>query len=127
LILQDGEFTATVTGLPTGGSLKVDMSQATAEITGTVFTVTETGTESMLGVKEGSVAFTSKVDGETVTVAAGEKVTATTEGLGSTLTETGAPDMYTLIAVVVVVSVVIIILAVLGIKKKKSARKTKES
>lgn len=127
LLLQEGEFTAHVTGLPAGGSLKVDMSQATAEITGTVFTVTETGTESTLSVKEGSVAFTSKVDGKTVTVAAGEKVTATTEGLGSTLTETGAPDAYTLVAVAVAVSVVVIIVAVLVIKRRKPARKTKES
>jgi hypothetical protein len=126
LLLQEGEFTAYVTGLPTGGSLKVDMSQATAEITGTVFTVTETGIESTLSVKEGSVAFTSKVDGETVTVAAGEKVTATAEGLGS-LTETETPNAYTLIAVAVVVSVVIIIVVVLGIKKRKLSRKTKEA
>jgi hypothetical protein len=126
LLLQEGEFTADVTGLPSGGSLKVDMSQAVAEITGTVFTVTETGTESTLRVKEGSVAFTSKVDGETVTVAAGEKVTATAEGLGSTLTETGTSDTSTLIiAVAVVVSVVLIIVAILGIKRRK-LRKTKE-
>ena len=126
LLLQEGEFTAHVTGLPTGGSLKIDMSQATAEITGTVFTVTETGTESTLSVKEDSVAFTSKVDGETVTVAAGEKVTATAGGLGS-LTETETPNAYTLIAVAVVVSAVIIIVAVLGIKKRKLSRKTKEA
>jgi hypothetical protein len=122
LLLQEGEFTAHVTGLPAGGSLKIDMSQATAEITGTVFTVTETGTESTLSVKEGSVAFTSKVDGETVTVAAGQKVTATTEGVGSTLTETGAPDASTLIAVAVVVSVVVIIVVILGIRRKRSKK-----
>jgi hypothetical protein len=122
LLLQDGEFTAQVSGLPAGGSLKVDMSQATAEITGTVFTVTETGTESTLSVKEGSVAFTSKVDGGTATVAAGEKVTATTEGLGSTLTETGAPDMYPLIAVVAVVAVIIIAVAILGFRRGNSKK-----
>jgi hypothetical protein len=122
LLLQDGEFTAEVTGLPAGGSLKVDMSQATAEITGTIFTVTETGTESTLSVKEGSVAFTSKVDGGTVTVAAGEKVTATTEGLGSTLKETGTPDMYTLIAVAVVIGVVIIVVAIFGVRRRNSKK-----
>ena len=62
LLLQNGEFTAHVTGLLAGCSLKVDMSQATAEITGTLFIVMETGTESTLSVKEGAVAFTSKVD-----------------------------------------------------------------
>jgi len=119
LLLQEGEFTADVEGLSAGGSLKVDMSQAVAEITGTVFTVAETGTESTLSVKEGSVAFTSKVDGETVTVEAGQKVTATVEGLGSILTETGASGATTLIAVTVVVSVVLIIVAILGIKRKR--------
>jgi hypothetical protein len=118
LLLQDGEFTAEVTGLASGETLKVDMSQATAEITGTVFTVTETGTESTLSVKEGSVAFTSKVDGETVTVEAGQKVVATTEGLGSTITETGTPDMYTLIIAVVAVAIIVIIAAILAIRRR---------
>jgi hypothetical protein len=118
LLLQEGEFTAEVTGLPAGGSLKVDMSQAVAEITGTVFTATETGTESTLSVKEGSVIFTSKVNGETVTVEADQKVVATTEGLGSTLTETGTPDMYTLIIAVVAVVVIVIIATILLIRRR---------
>jgi hypothetical protein len=102
---------------------RIDISQAVAEIKGTVFTVTETGTESALSVKEGSVAFTSKVDGTTVTVEAGQKVTATVTGLGSTLTETGAIDAYTLkIAVVAVVSVVFMIVAILVIKRKRSRK-----
>jgi len=117
LLLQEGEFTADVEGLPAGGSLRVDMSQATARITGTVFTVTETGTESTLSVKEGSVAFTSKVDGETINVAAGEKVTATVEGLGSTLTETGAADAYTFI-IIALVAVIVIIMTILVIRRR---------
>jgi ferric-dicitrate binding protein FerR (iron transport regulator) len=117
LLLQEGEFTAEVTGLPSGETVKVDMSQAVAEITGTVFTVKETGTESTLSVKEGSVAFTSKVDGETVTVEAGQKVVATAAGLGSTITETGALDVYTMI-IVVVVAVVVIIAAILVIRRR---------
>jgi ferric-dicitrate binding protein FerR (iron transport regulator) len=116
LLLQEGEFTAEVTGLPSGENLKVDMSQAVAEITGTVFTVTETGTESTLSVKEGSVAFTSKVDGKTVTIEANQKVVATTAGLGSTITETGAPDVYTLI-IVAAVAIIVIIVAILVIRR----------
>jgi hypothetical protein len=92
------------------------MSQAVAEITGTVFTVTETGTESTLSVKEGTVDFTSKVDGETVTVEAYQKVVATAAGLGSTITETGSPDVYTLI-IVAVAAVIFIIVAILGIRR----------
>ena len=118
LLLQEGEFTASVTGLASGETLKVDMSQAVAEITGTVFTVTETGTESTLSVKEGSVVFTSKVDGETVTVEACQKVVATATGLGSTLTDTGAADMYTLIIAVVAVAVIVIIAAILLIRRR---------
>ena len=118
LLLQEGEFTASVTGLASGETVKVDMSQAVAEITGTVFTVTETGTESTLSVKEGSVALTSKVNGETVTVEANQKVVATATGLGSTLTDTGAPDMYTLIIAVVAVVVIVIIVAILVIRRR---------
>ena len=117
LLLQEGEFTAEVRGLASGETLKVDMSQAVAEITGTVFTVKETGTESTLSVKEGSVAFTSKVDGETVTVEADQKVVATSAGLGSTITETGAQDVYTMI-IVVVVAVVVILAAILVIRRR---------
>jgi hypothetical protein len=116
LLLQEGEFTAEVTGLPSGETVKVDMSQAVAEITGTVFTVTETGTESTLSVKEGMVDFTSKVDGETVTVEADQKVVATAAGLGSTITETGAPDVYTLI-IVAAVAIIVIIVAILVIRR----------
>ena len=117
LLLQEGEFTATVTGLASGETLKVDMSQAVAKITGTVFTVTETGTESTLSVKEGSVVFTSKVDGETVTVEANQKVVATASGLGSTIIATGTPDVYTLI-ILVVVAVIVIIAAALVVRRR---------
>jgi hypothetical protein len=120
LLLQEGEFTAEVTGLTSGETVKVDMSQAVAEITGTVFTVTETGTESTLSVKEGSVAFTSKVDGETVTVEANQKIVATAAGLGSTQTETGALDVYTLIIVAVVA--VIVIIAVIPVIRRRSKK-----
>ncbi|MBN1245509.1 FecR domain-containing protein [Candidatus Bathyarchaeota archaeon] len=117
LLLQEGEFTAEVTGLTSGETVKVDMSQAVAEITGTVFTVTETGTESALSVKEGSVAFTSKVDGETVTVEADQKVVATAAGLGSTITETGALDSYTLV-IVAAVAIIVIIMVILVIRRR---------
>lgn len=121
LVLQSGEFTAEVTGLPLGGSVKVDMSQAIAEIKGTVFTVTETGTESTLSVKEGSVVFTSKSDGKTVTVEAGQKVTATAAGLGSTPPQPVTSDSSTLIiAIAVIVIVVFVGLAVLAIRRKRS-------
>jgi hypothetical protein len=119
LLLQEGEFTAEVTGLTSGEIVKVDMSQAVAEITGTVFTVKETGTESTLSVKEGSVAFTSKVDGETVTVEAGQKVVATSAGLGSILTETDAVVYALIIAVVVAVAALIAAILVLRRRSKK--------
>ena len=117
MLLQEGEFTATVTGLASGETVKVDMSQATAEITGTVFTVTETSIESTLSVKEGSVVFTSKVDGETVTLEANQKVVATASGLGSTTIVTGTPDVYTLI-IIAVVAVIAIIVAALVIRRR---------
>jgi len=118
LLLQEGEFTAEVTGLTPGENVRVDMSQAVAEITGTVFTVKETGIESTLSVKEGSVAFTSKVDGETVTVEANQKVVATASGLGSTVTETDAV-VYALIIAGVAVAVIIVAILVLIRRLKK--------
>jgi len=126
LLLHEGEFTANVKGLPSGGSLKVDMSQAVAEITGTVFTATETGTESTLSVKEGSVTFTSKVDGRTVTVDAGQKITATAAGLASTLPEQGAPGSNTAIIAVAALAILISAgLAIFGIIRRRS-RKSQE-
>lgn len=105
LLLHEGEFSADVMSLPSGETLIVDMSQAVVEIKGTVFTVTETGTESTLSVQEGSVDFTSKVDGKIVTVESGQKIVATSTGLGSILTEPETSDtsLYLVVAAIVVV------------------------
>ncbi len=92
LLLHHGEFTADVENLPSGSALKVDMSQAIVEIKGTIFTVTETGTESSLSVQQGTVAFTSKFDGKTVNVLAGQNITASASGFESMPTETGTKE-----------------------------------
>jgi ferric-dicitrate binding protein FerR (iron transport regulator) len=122
LLLQTGEFTANVKNLPANTTLSVEMSQAVAKITGTIFTVKETGTDSTLSVQEGSVSFTSKVDGKTVNVEAGQKVTATSAGLGTTLTETKTQELSPYAAIAAVVLIVIIVsvsIAVFKTKRKK--------
>jgi len=63
------------------GSMEVDMFQACAGIKGTVLICEETGSESILKVLEGTVEFTSKNTNESILVKAGEKVTATSNGL----------------------------------------------
>ncbi|MFA5363594.1 MAG: FecR family protein [Candidatus Bathyarchaeia archaeon] len=120
LLLNEGEFTASVTGLPSGSTLQIDMSQAVAVITGTIFTVTETGTQSTLSVAEGSVVFTSKVNGETVTVTSGQTVVATSEGLNSHGDQTSTSDNWVYIVVVVIVAVVALAgVAFFVLKKRK--------
>ena len=82
LQLLQGGFTATVRNLPEGAMLAVELSQAEATVKGTVFTVTENSSESKLTVQEGVVTFTSKTNGASVDVTAGQSVTATATGIG---------------------------------------------
>ena len=121
LLLHQGEFTADVKNMIFGSTLKVDMSQAVAEIKGTIFTVTETGTKSTLSVQEGTVAFTSKFDGETVSVTAGKNLTATSLGFESTAEkpESISSILITVIAVVIAVSITLGIAVFLKNKKNK--------
>jgi ferric-dicitrate binding protein FerR (iron transport regulator) len=120
LQLLQGEFTATVRNLPEGATLQVEMSQAIATVKGTVFTVTENGSESKLNVQEGIVTFTSKTDGATVDVAAGKSATATAAGLSDV--EEGGFPFVAIVAVAVVLAVLAAGIAVWAFKRK---RKTK--
>ncbi|MDP2845190.1 MAG: FecR family protein [Candidatus Methanoperedens sp.] len=65
------------------GSMEVEMNQAVSGTKGTIFALEETGSTSTLKVADGSVEFTHKVTGETLTIYAGEKVTAGKSGFGS--------------------------------------------
>ena len=123
-LLQSGEFTGEVATLPAGSSIDVEMSQAIATIKGTIFTVTENGTESRLSVQEGLVSFKSKADGRTVNVSAGQNATATPAGLTQTPSnqQTGQIPTSTLITAVIVVVVVAVISSVtyIAIKRRHS-------
>ncbi len=123
LHLDEGEFTASVTGLASGSTLHIDMSQAVAVITGTVFTVTETGTKSTLSVAEGSVVFTSKANGESVTVTSGQTVVATSDGFDSTPNQNGSDDslIYIVGGVIVVAVLVGVVFFVSRRRKPKTA------
>lgn len=122
LLLIDGEFTASVNSLASGSTLNIDMSQAVAVITGTMFTVTETGTKSTLNVAEGSVVYTSKASGESVTVSAGQKLVATSDGFNSETNQDGSENgLVYIVASVVVIGVLIgIVFFVLTHRKKKT-------
>jgi hypothetical protein len=120
LQLLQGEFTATVRNLPEGKTFQVEMSQAIAIVKGTVFTVTENGSESKLNVQEGIVTFTSKTDGATVDVAAGKSATATAAGL-SDVEEGGFP----FVAIVVIAVVLAVLAAGIAVWAFKRKRKTK--
>lgn len=76
-----GKVMANIRKMMLDGSMELDYSQAVAGIKGTRFISTETGTESIIEVTEGSVAFRSKATGEEVIVSAGEAVTASASGL----------------------------------------------
>jgi len=122
LKLVNGEVTVTADNLTEGETLEVDMSQAVATIKGTVFTVSETGTESKLTVHEGVVAFTSKVNGTTVDVGAGQSVTATASGLGE-IKEDGSLTNFPSYIIIAVVSVAV--LSVVGVAVFLAKRKSK--
>ena len=64
------------------GSMEADSSQAVAGIKGTIFSLEDDGSVSILKVFEGTVEFESKATGESVTVTAGQAVSAGASGLG---------------------------------------------
>ncbi|MBT3464940.1 hypothetical protein HOD20_05440 [archaeon] len=76
-----GKIKVNVKRMLKDGTMDVEMSQAVAGIKGTIFVVEETGTESTLKVIEGEVEFTSKSNGKSEMVGAGEMITATKKGL----------------------------------------------
>jgi hypothetical protein len=115
--LLQGEFTATVRDLPEGATFQVEMSQAVATVKGTVFTVSDTNSESKLAVREGIVTFASKANGVSVDVAAGQSVTATAAGLGD-IEQAGFPFL-AIVAVVIVLAALATGIAVLTFKKKR--------
>jgi len=84
--------------------------------------VSETGTESKLTVHEGVVAFTSKVNGTTVDVGAGQSVTATASGLGE-IKEDGSLTNFPSYIIIAVVSVAV--LSIVGVAVFLAKRKSK--
>jgi hypothetical protein len=118
-ILQ-GEITGTVKNLPAGSTLEVEMSQAVATIKGTVFTVTENGAESKLSVEEGIVEFTSKTNGNSVEVMAGQTVTATANGLGNIVQGSGFSFVNTAVIILAISVAAIAGIAVWIVKRKKN-------
>jgi hypothetical protein len=122
LLLESGEFTGKIESLPSGSIIDVEMSQATATIKGTVFTVTENGLESKLSVKEGTVSFKSKTDGKVVDVSAGQNVTATREGLSEIQGILKKDDLFSLVAVVAVAVLVLCLLVFVFQRRRKSLR-----
>ncbi len=119
LQLVQGEFKATVRDLPAGATFSVEMSQAEVTVKGTVFTVTENGSESKLTVQDGVVTFTSKTNGASVDVAAGQSATATANGLGDA-EQGGVPY----VVVVVVVALVALLAVTVWMRRR---RKTEAS
>jgi hypothetical protein len=65
------------------GSMQVEMSQAVAGIKGTTFVVEETGSTSTLKVIEGTVEFTSLVNGAVAEVTSEQQVVASASGLAA--------------------------------------------
>ncbi|MCW4047908.1 MAG: FecR family protein [Candidatus Bathyarchaeota archaeon] len=117
LQLTQGEFTATVRNLTEGAALQVEMSQAVATVKGTVFTVSETGSESKLTVHEGVVTFTSKTNGVSVDITGGQSVTATAAGL-SDIVQVEFPFM-AIIVIAVVLAALAAGITLWAFKKKK--------
>jgi hypothetical protein len=79
--LMLGNIWVNVKKMAHNGTMEVDMSQAVAGIKGTTFVVSDTGLTSTLKVIEGTVAFTAKATGQTVSVSTGQTVTADKTGL----------------------------------------------
>ena len=89
--LVAGNIWANIKSMVKDGSMDIEMNQAVAGIKGTIFECIETGDASTLIVYEGEVEFTSRASGETVMVSSGEKVSATSAGLGQVTTHSGSP------------------------------------
>lgn len=60
---------------------EVEVDRANTSIQGTNFVLEETDTQTLIKVIEGTVKFTSKVNGQTANVTAGQMITATDSGL----------------------------------------------
>lgn len=125
LKLVNGEIQVTANNLTEGETLDVDMSQAVATIKGTMFTTTETGTESTITVQEGIVAFTSKVNGKTVNLGEGKSVTATASGLGEIKESRSQTDDLPLYIIIAAVSVAVLSIGVAMFLAKRKTRLSK--
>ena len=120
-----------------GKGLQIEYNQAVAGIKGTTFECIENGEESILIVHEGTVEFTSTATGESVTVGAGQTVTATSDGLGaledyeqegntdnttpvpnSTDDSDGGSSSFPIIYVVIGIVVMVLIVAMAAMRKK---------
>jgi hypothetical protein len=133
LQLVVGNIWGNIKQLAKDGTMEVTMNQAVLGIKGTTFVCESTATTSTLKVIEGSVEFRDKV-GKTIMVNGGEKVSATSSGMGTKekfdvalekqqwegLTETGTPLNWGLvIGIILVVVVAVAIILVFMLKKRK--------
>ena len=82
LDLVIGNIWVNVKKMAKNGTMEVTMNHAVSGIKGTTFVCESTGTTSTLKVIEGSVEFKDNI-GKTVTVNSGEKVSATSNGMGA--------------------------------------------
>jgi hypothetical protein len=75
-----GNIYTNVQQIMTHGTMEVEMVTVCAGIKGTTFVCEETGSKSTLKVLEGKVTLTSKINGNAVSVSAGEMVVADATG-----------------------------------------------
>ncbi len=121
------------------GYLPFEGSQAVAGIKGTTFVLEDDGTETTLKVIEGTVEFTSKVTGDSLTVKGGNMLSASKDGLsdieefdvdaemeqwqvyGANMPKQSFPLWAVLTIIGAVLLAGVILFTVLSINKKKSA------
>ncbi|MEM4247562.1 MAG: FecR family protein [Candidatus Woesearchaeota archaeon] len=83
LKLLSGQLWSNMKKMVIDGQMDIEMGQAVAGIKGTTFVLEEKNAQSTIKVIEGTVEFKSKTSGANIIVGEGEKVTATSQGLGS--------------------------------------------
>ncbi|MEM4734045.1 MAG: FecR domain-containing protein, partial [Candidatus Bathyarchaeia archaeon] len=83
LKLLSGQLWSNMKKMVIEGQMDIEMGQAVAGIKGTTFVLEEKNEQSTIKVIEGTVEFKSKTSGASIIVGEGEKVTATSQGLGS--------------------------------------------
>ncbi len=127
----------------TNGTMEVEMGQAVAGIKGTTLVVEEANGVSTLKVIEGTVTFTSKANGQSIDVNAGQTVSADFNGLtpvanfdvaqesatwatvpqsGSAASQSGSGSSMTMIIIIAAAAVVVIVVVVFFVLKRKNKK-----